>query len=227
VSAFIRALYVVAGVIVALDLAALAFTMVTGHDSVYGLLGLIDLDKERGVGVLFQVGLMLGNVALLYLLGRLARLGATAPGPWFFMAGLFSFLAMDEFGSIHERLMDPMRALLGADGPIHFAWVVPYGIGVVLLGLWFAPKVWAIAPGPRKWFILAAVTYVTGALGFEVLGGWRLTAIGGEEFRPELVYELLTTVEETFEMIGLIMLTTGVLQLLQPALRSVSVRLDP
>jgi hypothetical protein len=227
VTSIIRTLYYVAAALVVLDLCGLAIALITGHDSIYGLLGIIDLDKERGIGVLFQVFLMLGNVAMLALLGKLARAGKADPGPWYFMAGLFTFLTMDEFSYIHEQLMDPMRELVGSEGILHFAWVVPYGIAVVLLGLWFAPKVWAIRPGPRKWFFLAAVTYVTGALGFEMLGGWRLTVIGGEAYRPEMIYELLTTVEEGLEMVGLTMLATGVLQLLQPAIKSVALKLDP
>ena len=212
-------------VVVLLDLFGLAVALLSGHDSIFGLLGVINLDGERGVGLLYQLFLLMLSVGLFVGLGRLARAGRADQGPWFFLAGVFAFLTLDEFAFLHERLMDPMRRLVGSDGVLHFAWVVPYGIGVGLLGLWIGPKILAIRSGPRFWFLLAAVAYLTGALGFEMLGGWRLTAIGGESNRPELLYELLTTVEETLEMVGLILLIRGLLELIHPAVRRIEVSL--
>lgn len=227
VPAIMRALFIGAAAIVLLDLLGLAIALLSGHDSIFGLLGVINLDGERGVGLLYQLFLLLLSVGLFVTLGRLARAGRAEKGPWFFLAGVFAFLTLDEFAFLHERLMDPMRRLVGSDGVLHFAWVVPYGIAVVLFSLWMGPKILRIRSGPRTWFILAAAAYLTGALGFEMLGGWRLTAIGGEANRPELVYELLTTVEETLEMVGLILLIRGQLELLHPAVRRIEVSLAP
>lgn len=223
----IRAWWWCALAMVVLDLIALAVTLVSGHDNLLGLLGLLDLDKERGVSTLFQVLLLLTNSALLLLLGVWGRRKIVDSGPWLFMSAIFAFLALDEFAWIHERTMEPVAALLGRSGFLHFGWVVPYGVAVLLLGIWFIPRVLAIKAGPRKWFVLAAVAYVFGALVMESVGGMRLDAIGGEDFRPEVVYELLTTVEEGFEMVGLILLLRGVLELLQPALTDVRLRLQP
>jgi hypothetical protein len=223
VPGIMRLLFLGATVTVLLDLLGLAITLLSGHDSIFGLLGVINLDGERGVGTLFQLFLLMLSVALFIALGRLARAGRADRGPWFFLAGVFAFLTLDEFAFLHERLMDPMRRLVGSDGVLHFAWVVPYGIAVAVLALWIGPKILAIRPGPRAWFLLAAAAYLTGALGFEMLSGWRLTAIGGEANRPELIYELLTTVEETLEMVGLILLIRGQLELLHPSVRRIEI----
>ena len=60
----------------------------------------------------------------------------------------------------------------------------------------------------------------------EALGGWRLDAIGGEAARPELVYESMTTIEESLEIAGLILLARALLGMLRHAYPALSFRVE-
>jgi hypothetical protein len=48
---------------------------------------------------------------------------------------------------------------------------------------------------------ISGFVYVLGAIGFEMVGGWYFEA---HNDKPDLVYELITMVEESLEMIGLV-----------------------
>jgi hypothetical protein len=220
-------LFKVAVAIIVLDLLALTFTMLTGHDSVLGLLGILDLDRERGVGMLFQVLLLLLSSILLWKTGDAARQGVAPEGPWRFLSGAFFFLMLDEFNSIHERLMPVMWSIVGDEGIFRFAWIVPYGIAVVVLAIWLLPKILRLPVEPRNYLILAAALYVSGALGMEAVTGWRLDAIGGESARPEFFYEFGTTIEESLEMFGIIFLLRALFGMLRDAYPQIDLTMGP
>ncbi len=212
-----KQLAVLAAFVIALDLLALAFALISGHDSVFGLLGLLDLDKERGVGMLFQVLLLLTNAALFYAVAVAHRKSLAPAGPWRFLACVFVFLSLDEFAFVHERLMTVMSTLVSAEGFLTFSWIIPYGIAVAVLAIFIGPRILKLPMLPRKLLLLAATVYLSGALGMEALGGYRMDMIGGEAARPELIYELLTTVEESLEIAGLILSIRALLELLKNA----------
>tara|TARA_B100000809_G_C14890514_1_gene442504 strand:- start:126 stop:494 length:369 start_codon:yes stop_codon:yes gene_type:complete len=56
-------LIVVTAALIILDLASLAFTLLTGHDSILGLLPFITLDGEGNLGTMFSVVLFLPTVS--------------------------------------------------------------------------------------------------------------------------------------------------------------------
>jgi hypothetical protein len=175
------------------------------HDHALGLVPLFHLDEEGNVPTYFSVGLMLGAAVLL---ARIARLKSTqrdqdAPR-WAVLAIGFAAMAVDEGWSVHETLVEPMRGLLGGGrlGVLYFAWVVPGTLIVLAVGLYFLGFLRRL-PGPtRSRFVLAAVLFLGGATGMELVGGYYAELHG----RATLIYEALVAVEETLEMAGLIVL---------------------
>lgn len=101
---------------------------------------------------------------------------------------------------MHERLIHPLRETLDLSGLLFFAWFIVYGVGVVLLSVLFFPMWWRLNKRVRLWLGLSAAIYLGGAVGLEMIGGAYYEAIDGEH---NLVYEVLTTVEESLEMGGL------------------------
>ena len=200
--------------------------MATGHDYVFGLPGVLDLDGERGIGTFYQVALLAGVSAMLWLLHRAAGQGRVFPFAWKFLSVIFAFLALDEFSVLHEKLMALMGRFIEPAGLFYFAWVIPYGVLVLVLGAWFLPKLMRVPESTRNRFIVAGACYVGGALGMEMLGGWRLDAIGGQAARPEFVYEFITSVEEGLEMAGLVLMARALLYLLFSAYPLLEVRLE-
>ena len=113
---------------------------------------------------------------------------------------------------IHEKLGNPVRWALGTSGFFTFAWIIPYGIAVMLASIYVIPIIWRIEKKIRFWFLLSAVTFITGAIGMEMLEGWQSDK---PDFQRDLLYNLFITIEEFLEMTGLVMLTYALLSLLQ------------
>ena len=152
------------------------------------------------------------NAVLFLMVWRIYHVKNKTQGIWLILSGLFCFLAIDELSSFHERLAPYVASALGSSGIFYFAWIIPYGIGVVLLSILMIPIVWKFDQKTRFWFGLSAVTFVTGAIGFEMLEGWYSQIMNYEK---DILYYCLMTCEESMEMAGLVMLAYASLLLLQ------------
>jgi hypothetical protein len=119
---------------------------------------------------------------------------------------VFVFLAVDEVAQIHEIFIikDISRMLPGI---FYSVWVIPYGIALII----FAQKYWKFTrdlPNQTRFhFILAAILYIGGALGMEMVGSYW-TDLEGQQ---NLIYALMATLEEVMEMMGIIVLIYGLL----------------
>jgi len=120
-------------------------------------------------------------------------------------------MACDEALQIHETLIHPMRSLLGGErlGVFYFGWVVPYLLMIGFLVPIMLRFLMALPPKSRRWFLAAGVTYLSGAIGMEMLDGRYLEARDGAK---DLTYGLLTVVEEGLEMIGLVVFIHALLR---------------
>ena len=82
------------------------------------------------------------------------------------------YASLDEALSFHEGLSIPVRDALDVSGVLYFAWVIPYGIAVLILGAACLRFVLRLDRATRNLFIVAGALYVGGAVGFELIGGW-------------------------------------------------------
>jgi hypothetical protein len=168
---------------------------------------LFNLDGERPVPTLFSCMLILINAVLLALIASvvIARRQRFALF-WLTLAAIFVYLAIDEGSKIHEEALDFLIPLLG----IHFLhfWVIP--ASVIMLGFvaLYWPFVRALPPATRTLFIVSGIVYLSGALGLEAIGGVYAEAHGKANFP----YLLLANVEETAEMMGMILFSYALLR---------------
>lgn len=209
-----RLVRALAAIAVLLTLAHVVLALVkafTGHDHVFGLVRLFDLDRERNIPSFFSGCLFLLNALLMGLVAKIVPRSASRT-IWLFFAGLFVFLAFDELFGVHERLTRPVRQALHTSGLLYYAWVLVYIPAVVLLAFVFVP-VWRRLDRPvRSRLTLAAGTYLAGAVGVEIVAGAYREAVGP---RWSLTYGILVAIEESLEMAGLILLTHSLLSLLK------------
>jgi hypothetical protein len=113
---------------------------------------------------------------------------------WALLGAVFVYMSLDEAVELHEHLGE----ILDLHGVLYFSWVVPAGIVVLLLGLWYLPFLKHL-PSKARWrFVLAGVIYVGGALFMELPLGWWAERAG----RHNVVYGLIDWVEETMEIFG-------------------------
>lgn len=179
-------------------------------------LRILDTNLEQGLGTLFS-SLQLALAALTSaLLGLHARQHAGAGLPpgrptattvpvhradvraWLALAGVFVLLAIDESCALHELLNEPVRDRLHLGGALYFAWVLPAVIAVVVVVAAFARFWWRQDAHTRILLAVAAVTFVSGAIGLEMRGA-ALWAAGDARTLP---YRLSTGAEEFLEMVG-------------------------
>jgi hypothetical protein len=220
-----RALGAVAFLLVLASIGGQLTKYLLGHDTVYGLVRLFDLDEEQNIPTLFSV-LLLFCAALLLTIITVLKKKQKDPdvSKWAILAFGFLFMAVDEASSIHEELAMPVPGLLG-DGPLgifYFAWVIP-GIAVVfVLALFFLRFLLRLPAKTRFTFMVAAALFIGGALGLELVGGRYAELHGGEN----LTYNILATVEESLEMAGVIVFIYALLKHIADNYKEVRFRFD-
>ena len=210
-SAIVRTLAIVAAALVAASIAGQLVKYLGGRPFVYGLVPMFYVDAEHNVPTMFSVFLLLFAAALLALLATLkARERSAYAGRWKLLALGFAFMALDEGASVHELFILPVRQLLGDRdlGAFYFAWVIPFGLVVLILAGYFAKFVLSLPRRTAFLFVLAAVVYLGGAIGFELIGG-KYDELHG---RGNPTYVMIATLEETLEMAGVILFIHALLQ---------------
>jgi hypothetical protein len=206
VQRWIGTLSSLAALLVVANLAGVMAKFHWGVAPEHGWVASFDLDGERNVPSVFSTGLILLCAGLMTVIARIER-GPNRRG-WWGLAAIFVFLAADELVSLHERLIEPLRAALHTSGLLYFAWLIPYGLAVLVTGALYLRFLLRLPGTTRRRVIIAGVVYLTGAVGLELIGGAYLESLGN---RHNLPYELLTTLEETLEMAGMILLARGLL----------------
>jgi hypothetical protein len=212
VSRVVGWLALAAGGLVLIHLLGLVSTYAFGHGRLLGIVPFFDLDLEVNAPTWYSSVLALMGASLFLILWRQVPLDGKRRRPWFVLSMLFVYISVDEFASLHERLIVPVRESLSLSGLLYFAWVVPYGLAVAILAVALLSFVSRLEPVVRVRFITAAVVYLSGAIGMELIGGWLFESNGQQR---NLTYDLVATCEEILEMAGLILLIRAQLLLLR------------
>ena len=119
---------------------------------------------------------------------------------WQLLSFIFMLLAIDEIISIHEIFIIPeISQALNLPWFLHSMWVIPGTIFVVWFGKRYSKFVRHLPAESKRHFVIAACTYVGGALVMEMIGSHFAESIG----QQHIVYALIATVEELLEMTGI------------------------
>ncbi len=205
-----RALAVPAVLLVAAGAGVQLLKYLAGHDHVFGLFKLFNLDAERNLPTLFAVFILLCATLLLTVIAALERRqGRPDALRWALLAAIFLYLAIDEGWVLHEKLNVPVRGRFEGTrfGVLYYVWVVPASIAVLLLGLYYLGFLRRLPGATRRGFMLAATLFLAGAIGVELFEGRFHEAYGTER----LAYHLFVVVEESLELAGVIVLIHALL----------------
>ncbi len=201
--------------LVAASMAGQISALYFGRGTLFGMVNLFNLDREANVPTWYASVTLLACAVLLAFIAASKR--QSRDSWWRYWAGLsavFAYLSVDEGASIHELTIEPVRALLGTSGVLHWAWVVPGMIAVIGLGLLYLRFVLALPRSTRNLFIVAGSLFVGGALVVEMLGaGWFVQA-----GRRNIGYVLFWTVEEALEMAGIVVFLYALMRYIGDAL---------
>ena len=175
-----------------------------------GLMRKFNVDEEWNIPSFFSVLILLFAALLLAVVTALERKRSPAHVlHWTVLTLGFLFMAADELVSLHEKLNLPMHRLLAKDelGIFYFAWVIP-GIAVVVgVGLYFLKFLLNLPHRTKRSFITAGLLYIGGVICIELIAGRHAEAHGFHN----LTYSILTLVEETLEMAGVIVFIDALL----------------
>ena len=193
------------------NIIGLFFTYYLGHSHVFGLVQLFDLDKESNIPTLYSsIALFFCSVLLSIIAISRRKSGDTDYPYWFGLAIIFIFLSIDESVCLHERLTVVFREYLETSGILYYAWVIPYGIALILFILIYIKYIANLPKRTMILFIVSGAIYVSGAIGFESLGG-VMAELHGEH---NITFGVLYTCEEFCEMLGVVVFIYALLSYL-------------
>ncbi len=168
----------------------------------------LNVDGEYTIPSLFSSFTLLFCSVILGLISRKKwQKNDKYTGKWIGLSVIFFYLALDETISLHEQLIHPLRDTLNATGIFYYTWVIP-GLILVMTVLFIYLKFLQSLPQKIKYlFLLAGIFYVGGGIGMEMLGGYYAYLYDTNNF----IYEILVTIEEFLEMLGVVVFIYGLL----------------
>lgn len=177
------------------------FLLIYGEHTILKGIRIFNLDSENSLPTWFSSFLLLLCALQLALIARAkSQKKDSFVKHWAFLAIFFFLMSIDESASIHELVVRPLRNAFDLGGIFYFSWVIPAFFIVVAIAIAYIPFFLHLPRKTALLFFLAGSLYVGGALGIELAGGYLAEKYG--EHYP--AYILSTIIEETFEIIGLL-----------------------
>ena len=204
------------------NMAVIIIRLYFGHDNLYGLTSFFDFNSENNLPTYFSSLMLFLSSCLLSVIAVTHKSNHASYRLWFVLAFIFLFLSLDEMASIHEMLSIPMRDMLHASGLLYYAWVVPYGVALVIFVISYIKLLKNLPRNIMYLFLISGTLFVLGAIGFELIGGWYYELHG----KSDLNYAILYTCEESLEMLGVILFIYTLLLYMKMLAGEVRIRLN-
>ena len=202
----IKGFTILAFFIVMLSISVNLYKFTVGHDRY--LVRLFDLDAEWNVPTLFSSFLAFSCAFTLFFVAALKKRNEDFFFlHWTILSLAFLYISIDEILVLHEQIIVPLRNLLNLSGVFYFSWVVPAGIILILMFIFFLPFLIKLSKRYKIIFILSGIVYISGGLGFELIGGYYAE----KESTSNIIYSILNNIEETMEICGMIIFLYGLL----------------
>ena len=190
--------------------------------SMGGLVPLFSLGADGNLPNFYSSLALLFSGLLLVATGVATRLNGERDGwHWLGLAAVFGFLSLDEMMELHERLIEPVREALGTGGLLFYAWIIPYSLAAAALLIIYSPFLLRLPRATATLMVIAGAMFVAGAVGLEMLGGLHFERYGSQN--PG--YVALQTIEETLEMMGIVVFIYAISSFLVRRYGPFSVRL--
>ncbi|MEG5033504.1 hypothetical protein [Microcoleus sp. AT3-D2] len=178
-----------------------------------------NLDAEKNIPTLYSCLALLFSSLLLGVIAYAKNLDSDHyKNHWKILSFIFLFLSLDEAGSLHEKLIDPMRGLLNATGVFYFTWIVPIGFLVAIFLFSYSKFVLHLPVSTKKLFVAACAIYIGGAIGMEMIGGYIASTLG----EWGLSYIIVVNIEESLEMLGIVVFIHALVSYIKTYLGGVS-----
>lgn len=178
---------------------------------------MFQLDSEKNIPAYFSTGiLLLSSGLLIVIFYHKRKTQAKFPIHWLFLGLVFFYLSMDEFFSIHESFIGPVRQQIEGRGIFSYEWIIIAIPLVLILTIAYLPFLLNLPTKTRNLIILAGIIYIGGSLGGEMMSGWYASNFGEGDSH----YRMLTALEETLEITGIIIFISALLFYLYDEIQS-------
>ena len=185
-----------------------------GNPDVFDFIEIIDFDYEANLPSFYSSTSILFCSILLWVIGlQKRREQAPFKNHWIGLAIIFTFLSLDEAIALHESIGDIMeqQQWVNAEGFLYFAWVVPYGILLMVFAASYLKFVFSLPRQTMILFISSGALFIIGAIGIEILSAQEADINGTET----VFYSTLYTIEELCEMLGIVIFCYALLRYIE------------
>jgi hypothetical protein len=186
---------------------------------------LFDVLRETSVPTWYSSVTLVACAVLLGMIGACQPSGERgARWHWYGLAGMFAYLSLDEAAMIHERVQAVWRRGVAADTWMYSLAAVAFTSALACVGALIGWRLLRTVPSrTRTLFLVAGVTFVAGAVGFDLLGEFHKNAHGSDT----LGFALYNGLEEALEMGGVVVFVFGLLDYLRREVGPVNLRIAP
>ncbi|MFA6945302.1 MAG: hypothetical protein WC220_05305 [Pedobacter sp.] len=132
---------------------------------------------------------------------------------WKILSILFTLLSIDEVAGFHEMTIDPMVRAYQLSGYMRFPWVILGLIFMTGFSLYYLQFLRALPRPYIKGFFCSCLIFLSGSIGLETISAKIFISL--EQSPKNLIYNLVTTLEESCEMLGIIMFINVLLSYLK------------
>ncbi|MCA6074182.1 hypothetical protein [Fulvivirga sedimenti] len=208
--------------LVGIHLIVLFLSLGLGLPQAEKLAKLFHLNGEQTIPAYYSTFLLLLSAILLLMIGNLTH-GERLSTKWKWLSVIFLALSIDEMVALHERLIPVVRSLIGVNPYFYWGWVIPAAVALALFGLVFF-KFWrSLPPETARGMMWAGIVFISGALGLEFFEGmlfFRVRNYG------DLWLQSLFLLEESMEMLGIIMFIRTLLKYMKNHLSLIEIRIE-
>lgn len=180
---------------------------------------LFNLDSEKNIPSAYSAGTILFCSILMAIIALAQNLAGNKNfRAWIGLSLVFMYLSIDELMGIHELLIEPLRDIFNASGFLYYAWVIAGVIFVLIFLLVFGRFITSLPAKTQRLFIIAGTIYVGGAIGCELISGYYADYYN----HTDIIFVLLTTVEEVMEKLGIIIFIYALLSYMSGYMKGVN-----
>ena len=180
-----------------------------GYDSLLGLTRFFNFYEESNLPTWFS-SFLLTTSSFILLVISFQKESYRDKNAWFSLAIIFLFLSIDETAKVHEligSILSKMKVQQLLPNENSSSWVLYGAVASTLVALYYF-RFWLRQQADiRILFLIAAIMFIGGALGFEVIEIYYLSIFG-----TNTTFYVLTTIEESLEMLGIIIFIYALLK---------------
>jgi hypothetical protein len=218
-SQIIKILYYIFTIELIFDL-LVVFLTEAGYTNFYGFKKFF-FDDEESIPTYFSaINLLFAGILLAIITNFKSKLNDPFTMQWKLLSIIFVLLSIDEIAAFHEMAIDPLVRAYNLSGYMRFPWVILGLIFMAGFSLYYFQFLKALPKPYIKGFFCSCLIFLSGSIGLETISAKIFISL--EQSPKDLMYNLVTTLEESFEMIGIIMFINVLLSYLKSMNNSIN-----